>query len=324
MDEGARHMIQMTDGRTSNPYSPLFIYCFSALVRTRNRLIKRKESLQISRLEKREQDRADEQTIGRLEALIPSLSLYDRNGVRRQLLLQSCRKGFGSLKEYCDALCSGKEKPDELTENLTYVGSHFFRGGVWPELRESCRAAFADTEKTIRVWCAGSSSGKEAYSVLMLLLDLFPAERIRMLASDYNREMLLRCREGRYPLSTIDEIPGKYRRYTEKYIPAGSEKTDFAYRYQFRFREALRNKIEIRQHNLLSDEYPGGFDLILCRNVIKFFEESARREVQKKLAASLNAGGILVVSDELQSEGIRDPESLQLVQVGDSCIYRNS
>ena len=117
--------------------------------------------------------------------------------------------------------------------------------------------------------------------MLMLLLDLFPAEKIRLLASDYNREMLLRCREGRYPLSTIDEIPGKYRHYTEKYIPAGFEKADFAYRYQFRFREALRNIIETRQHNLLSDEYPGGFDLILCRNVIKFFEESARREVQK-------------------------------------------
>ena len=79
---------------------------------------------------------------------------------------------------------------------------------------------------------------------------------------------------------------------------------------------------QLRQHNLLSDEYPDGFDLILCRNVVKFFEDGARFQVQNRLASSLNNGGFLVVSDDLGRERIPDSESIGLTQIDNTCIYR--
>ena len=79
--------------------------------------------------------------------------------------------------------------------------------------------------------------------------------------------------------------------------------------------------VETRYLNLITDEYLKGFDLILCRNVIKFFTEDVKKEVHRKLSESLNEGGILVVSDELENEGIHEPEKLRLRQVNNSCIY---
>ncbi len=69
----------------------------------------------------------------------------------------------------------------------------------------------------------------------------------------------------------------------------------------------------------MSDEYPTGFDLILCRNVIKFFTPDKRIETQHKLAQSLKPDGLLVLSEE---EIVANPELMGLMRIDDTCIYR--
>ena len=129
-----------------------------------------------------------------MRSLIPNITSYKNGVFLQQLRLQGYRKGYGNLEEYCEAIISGKEKLEEIKENMTYVGSHFFRGNVWPELQDLCRDSFLrEGQKEINVWCAGCSSGKEVYSILMLLLEDIPMEKIKLLATDYNQEMLKRC-----------------------------------------------------------------------------------------------------------------------------------
>jgi len=147
----------------------------------------------------------------------------------------------------------------------------------------------------------------------MVLLDFLPSDKIDLLATDYNPEQLQRCEEGIYPLSTLKEIPAEYKRYSVTLN-----------RDQFQISSDLRRIVKTKCQNLVSDEYPAGFDLILCRNVTKFFEKDVRREVQKSLAVSLKDGGYLVVSDDLLREGIADPGSMSLIQQGDTCIYRKN
>ncbi len=258
--------------------------------------------------------------VGKFKGLIPELESYYPQQINSQLCRQARINGFWSLNRYFKYVSSDQEALEKLRRNLTFLGSHFFRGEVWPRLRDVCREAFQGTTKEkIRVWCAGCSEGKEIYSILMVLLDFLPAEKIDLLATDYNLEMIQKSRRGVYPLSIIKEIPKEYRHYLGAFMP---DVNDQFKSLKLLVPSSLRDQVRFGLQNLLTDDYPDGFDLILCRNVIKFFDEDARSRVQGKLAESLVDGGYLVVSDDLRQERIGDPESMGLSQVEGSCIYR--
>ena len=260
-------------------------------------------------------DKADLAVLRQFEVMVPELTCYSRQQVLSQLSRQAINHGFGSLQDYYNEVASNPEALSQMRVNLTFLGSHFFRGDVWPKLGEICRSSFRNTPgNKIRVWCAGCANGKEVYSLLMVLLDFLPSDMIDLLATDYNPEQLRKCQDGLYPISTIKEIPTEYHHYL----------ATFEHQQQFRISSDLRQMVQTQCHNLLSDEYPGGFDLILCRNVIKFFENDVKSQVQGKLAASLNDGGYLVISDDLVREGIHDPGSMNLIQLDNTCIYKKS
>ncbi|MBR5175506.1 MAG: right-handed parallel beta-helix repeat-containing protein [Bacteroidales bacterium] len=256
----------------------------------------------------------------RFEAIIPELKFYEPGQVSTRLCRHALDSGYFSLDSYYAFVASDEERMSKLRRSLTFLGSKFFRGGIWLRLREVCREAFQDTSKDkVRIWCAGCSDGKEVYSLLMVLLDFLPAGKIDLLATDYNLQLIDKASKGIYPLEIIKEIPSEYRHDVETYLPEENERIG---RLKLLISSRLREIPRFRHQNLLSDDYPGGFDLILCRNVIKFFEEDAMREVQTKLSASLEKGGFLVVSDDLKRESIPEPDSLGLAQIDNTCIYR--
>ena len=234
--------------------------------------------------------------------------------------------GYGSLDEY---LCFLKENPDErirLKDNLTLKGTHFFRGNDWKEF-ESILAGHLTGKKEIRVWCAGCSDGKEVYSVIMLLMDHFAPGNIAVIASDIDGNMTRSCREGRYPMWQLEEVPGKYWKYARfdaSGAGTGSGKRKILSRFSFSFVPEIKNMTEVCRHDLLKDPYPRGFDIILCRNVIKFFSPDTIKAVQGKLAESLNEGGILFLSRDGEGndkELISDPGRLGLIKPGEAPVY---
>ena len=304
---------------SENPYSVFFMTSFNLFVRANLLLQNMKKKVVLTLRGYNHPTEADQEGLKKIVALIPTAGQYD-TGMPNRLRSRALLKGFRNLNEYADSL---KDSPDELKDlkmNLTYVGSHFFRGTVWPRLEQACREAFAEKEQ-ISVWCAGCANGKEAYSALMMLLDVVPAEKVSLLATDYNDEGLAQCAAGNYSLRTIDEIPQKYWRWIQRYKREASGRKDVSYLAQFQFKEPLRKLIHTGHQNLLTDEYPAGRDLVLCRNVIKFFEPDTRNAVQRKLAASLNVGGLLVLS-ESKDEVITDPGAMGLERLEDTCIYR--
>ena len=252
----------------------------------------------------------DRYYFGKITELIPELALYHEN-VIVQLYRITEEKNIRSLRELYHLIRSDQKELDFLKKNLTLMGSHFFRGSDWDILNEQCLSSFAGREK-VSVWCAGCSSGEEVYSVIMSLLDHLPIDALRILATDYNAEKLERCRAGKYGPTHLEEVPEKYRHHLVRV------------KSSFTFSPEIRDAVTVRQLNLLTDEYPSGFDLIVCRNVIKFFTPETVKEVQKKLVSSLADGGFLFLSvnDEGDNrETIDDPDSLHVRQIG-SCIYQ--
>ena len=242
--------------------------------------------------------------------LVPELKYYSNMDIEHLSRIMM-DKDIPNFRKYYHVLSSNDEEVAFLKKNLTLIGSHLFRGNGWETLNKECLSTFSGFAN-VRVWCAGCSSGEEVYSVIMSLLDYVPVNAIEILATDYNPEKLDRCRQGVYGPTHLNEVPEKYRKYLV-YINTS-----------FTFNQEIKERITVKPLNLLFDDYPQGFDLILCRNVIKFFNEEKIIEVQKKLIQSLKPNGYLFVGghDEANDrEIIKEPQSFHLRQIGES-IYQ--
>ena len=246
--------------------------------------------------------------------LVPQLKPY-RFGAFAHIKDLSEGRGFDSIKEYYEGLLANPEEVEHLKVNITYKGSHFFRGKRgWRIFRSKCLPQLEGKDR-VRVWCAGCSTGQEVYSLVMALLDHVPAERIEVLATDYNDDLLERCQRASYAIMHLHEIPEHYMRHV---VVSETGK-------RYSFTPEVLAPVTTQNVNLIEDEYPQGFDIISCRNVIKFFTRGVAEGVQERLAASLNPGGFLFLGTDgygALTEWIQKPARLGLRRIGLENIYQ--
>lgn len=155
-----------------------------------------------------------------------------------------------------------------------------FRKRVVPLLR---------TYPTVQIWVAGCSTGEEVYSLAILLQEerLFP--KCRIYATDISQAVLRKARDGIFPLAAM-------REYTANYHQAGGthEFSDY-YTAQYDsviFSAALRNSIVFSEHNLATDGSFNEFQVILCRNVMIYFNKDLQARVHNLLYDSLSMFGV--------------------------------
>ena len=258
-------------------------------------------------------DIRDVRCFNEITALVPEIGLYKKRTIRHVRRL-AAEKGCKNLKSYYRLLCSDAGEREELRLNLTLKGTHFFRGDDWGFFAEQCLSTF--TGKTgIKIWCAGCSSGEEAYSTIMALLDYVELDDIDVLATDYNDELLEKCAKADYAMLHLKEIPERYRAH----LDIGEKR--------FSPKQGLRDVVHTENLNLLFDDYPAPFDVIVCRNVIKFFSMESIPMVQRKLARSLEPNGYLFLSTDDNDCGlelIKDCAGMGLSQIGERSIYQKS
>lgn len=156
-----------------------------------------------------------------------------------------------------------------------------FRQKVVPMLR---------TYPFIRIWHAGCSTGEEVYSMAILMQEEGLYHRCRIYATDMNEMVLKKAKAGIFPLDLMQE-------YTQNYLQAGGKKS-FSEYYTAAydnaiFRSNLKENIVFSQHNLATDGSFNEFNVIFCRNVLIYFNQSLQERVHKLLYASLSPFGIL-------------------------------
>ena len=161
-----------------------------------------------------------------------------------------------------------------------------FRDKIVPRLR---------TYPFIRIWHAGCATGEEVYSIAILLEEAGLYERTRIYATDMNEAILARAADGVYPL-------GKMKEYTDNYIKAGGKRifSDY-YTAQYGraiFRSSLKKNIVWAQHNLATDGSFNEFHVILCRNVMIYFDRVLQARVHNLLYESLITFGLLGLGDK--------------------------
>ncbi len=163
------------------------------------------------------------------------------------------------------------------------VSEMFRNPEKWAELQSKVLPALYQSSRRLKCWSAGCSYGAEAYTLAMILAEHFPGSH-QIMGSDIDDAALAQAREGALSDNDVRGVPEAYRaKYLEK---AGNG---------FKVNERIRKSCLFQKGNLLADNFQEGFDLIMCRNVVIYFNDAAKNELYEKFYRSLRPGGILFV-----------------------------
>ena len=197
-------------------------------------------------------------------------------------------RGLADFDALVGALLGARDPSlaDAVVEALLNQETSFFRdAGVLEQVVEAAASMPVDSGR-LRIWSAGCSTGQEPLSLAMLFAERGQMPVPEIQATDVSNAALVRARSGRYSQFEVQRgLP--IRRLMQWFDPAGEDwvaKAD------------LVDRIRYRRLNLASDPVlPGRFDVILCRNVLLYFNAAMRARVLDALAGALRPGGMLVL-----------------------------
>jgi chemotaxis protein methyltransferase CheR len=214
-------------------------------------------------------------------------SAYRRRNIRRRIVRRMESAGIHEFHRYRDLLLRDSSECEALRSLLVVTISRFFRNArVFHVLSREILPRLAAKGTAPAVWSAGCAAGEEPYS-LRIAWEEIPGEKppIRLLATDIDAVSLERAEAGRYPPSSLREVPEALRR---RYFEREGD--------SYCVREEVRRSVSFRRMDLLREGSPGRFGLILCRNAaFTYFGPDQRLSAAGTFAASLEEGGYLVL-----------------------------
>jgi chemotaxis protein methyltransferase CheR len=226
------------------------------------------------------------------------LHQYKRPQMERRLRTFARELGFGDLVSFERAVRTDTEMAAALYDRITINVSQLWRNPVqWETLQRSIFPELLADGRPFAAWSAGCSYGAEAFSLAAICAEMGVLDRTRISATDIDRHVLERGRQGTFADSDARTMPPKLlERWFEPVASEGGR--------GHQARRELRNAVEFRKHDLLAPGRDRSYDLILCRNVLIYFTEEACRKVHARLAAALRPGGYLMIG---ATERIRQP-----------------
>lgn len=215
------------------------------------------------------------------------LNCYKAPQMQRRLKAYLTRTGYPNWPKFFQAIQVDPVALSKFRDYLTINVSSFLRDlEKYEYLRTSILPELLRNRAALWMWSAGCARGQEAYSLAMLLAEAAGSpDQHRILATDIDRSALDWARTGGpYTADDIANVPADW---LQRYF-------DF-YANSYWVNEKLKSRITFRQHNLLSDTIIGKFDLIICRNVVIYFQPEAKRELYHRFYEALRPGGVLFV-----------------------------
>ncbi|EOR96057.1 Chemotaxis protein methyltransferase CheR [Arcticibacter svalbardensis MN12-7] len=220
---------------------------------------------------------------------------YSKASIKRRINRLFTLDRFMSFAEFRYRLKSDPDYMHRFIEQVTVTVTEMFRDPqFYKVLREQVLPTLG-TYPFIRIWHAGCSTGEEVYSMAILLKEANLYHKALLYATDLNPEVLEKARMGIFPLSQM-------KQYSENYIQSGGTK-DFSQYYtanydKAKFDEELSRKMIFSTHNLVSDRSFNEFQLILCRNVLIYFDKDLQVKVFNLFEQSLDNLGYLALGSK--------------------------
>lgn len=220
------------------------------------------------------------------------LDAYKEKQMKRRIESLIEKHQCKSFKDYGELILKDKSVYDELINFMTINVSEFYRNtDQWKLLVEQNFPKLIERfGPTLKIWSAACSTGDEPYSLVMALSECVDLLKIKVFATDLDKQVIAQAKTGIYSKKSIMGVPEKFK---EKYFEKIGDDS-------YRISDEIKKRVEFRSHNLLRDSYQQGYHLIVCRNVLIYFTEEAKHDVYEKFANSLLPGGMLFIGSTEQ------------------------
>jgi len=215
---------------------------------------------------------------------------YSEAHIKRRVMNRMAISGIKDITELQAKVLSEEAFASILLQDLSINVTEMFRDpGFYRSIREKV-IPILKTYPFIKIWHAGCSTGEEAYSMAIVLQEEGLADRTTIYATDFNQHVLNQGKEGIFSNKLMKE-------YTANYQLSGGKESFSDYYISddnnVIMNQSLKNKIVWANHNLVTDSVFAEVNMILCRNVLIYFNRKLQNNVQNLFHNSLINGGVL-------------------------------
>lgn len=230
---------------------------------------------------------------------------YARAHLRRRLRHRLESSGLADLGAMQHRVLSQRDFFEQLLRDLSINVTEMFRDPAsYRRVREDI-VPLLKTYPFIKIWHAGCATGQEVYSMAILLHEEGLLERCRIYATDFNRVALQKAREGVYSLDQAQLYNRNYQKSGGRASLVDYYRTDSE---SMLVRSWLRRQVVFADHNLVTDGVFSEVQLVVCRNVVIYFNRELQERIFRTFLQSLCPGGFLWLGGK---------ESLKLLPVGE-------
>jgi len=215
---------------------------------------------------------------------------YSRASIKRRIKHTLSMTGLKNISEMQYRILYDEHFFNTLLMNFSINVTEMFRDPIFYQVLTKILIPKLAQRSFIRIWHAGCATGEEAYSMAILLKEAGIYDRSRIYATDFNEEVIRKAREGIYPIDSIIKYGNNYTKVTgtknfSKYFTA---------RYDYAIMDrSLRKNIIFSDYNLVTDHVFCEMDLIICRNVLIYFNKKLQNRVIRLFIESLTPKGFL-------------------------------
>lgn len=222
-------------------------------------------------------------------------SQYSKASIKRRIVRLYSLDKYPSFAEFRYRLRNDKDYLQRFVSEVTVNVTEMFRDpSFFIALRQEI---FPELSKfpLIRIWIAGCSTGEEVFSISIILKELGLLDKALIYATDINPFVLEKAKTGIFQLKDM-------KLYSENYIHSGGSE-DFSSYYNTRydhakFQKELSSKVIFSTHNLVSDRSFNVFHLIICRNVMIYFDKELQNRVLSLFDGSMEKQGYLALGSK--------------------------
>ncbi len=215
-----------------------------------------------------------------------------------------------SYEGYYDYLLSHKEEYEFFLNVISTNETYFFRSESQLEALENMVLPLIINRKGYaKIWSAGCSTGEEPYSIAIVADKLGILNKVEILATDINSEVIENAKKGVYNLRKLKYVQEPI---LKKYFVKEDDE-------HYRISSNLSYRINFKIHNLIKDSYPPKLDIIFCRNVMIYFNREIQKEIVERFYNSIENGGFFFIGHAETLYVISD--KFKYLKIGNSSVY---
>jgi len=222
-------------------------------------------------------------------------SQYSRAHIKRRIMSRMAMSGVADISQMKELILNDETFTHNFLQSLSITVTEMFRDpGFYNSLRKNV-VPLLKSYPFIKIWHAGCCTGEEAYSMAILLQEECLYDRTTIYATDFNQHSLNRAKEGIFSHKLIKEYTANYQ------LSGGIESFSNYYTSDDEnviLNESLKKNIVWAHHNLVTDSVFAEVHLILCRNVLIYFDRSLQNKVQRLFHSSLMDGCFLCLGSK--------------------------